>query len=393
MEQKLINKKINQFYNEQMSKLVFLCEQFGIKGQFENFTTFSSGHINSTFLVEVKNNEKTNKYVLQKMNTYVFKEPEKVMQNIFKTTEHIKKKLKNQNKNFYRQVLDFYKSNNKLFVVDNNNDYWRLYKFVDNSVTYDKTNNLQILEELGNAFGEFQDLLSDYPINDLNIIIPHFHNTASRFKDFKQAIKEDKFNRRENVLKEIEEFLKLEEIATQMYKMQKQELIPLRVTHNDTKCNNVLFDKETNKHLCVIDLDTVMPGLIGFDYGDAIRSCANTANEDEKNISFVSLDMYKFQAFTKGFLNNVASSLTETESRTLALGAITMTIECGIRFLTDYLNGDVYFKTNYDEHNLDRARCQLTLAQDMISKYEIMKSIVNMYYNMYKNKEQIKEKT
>ena len=364
MEQKLINKKINQIYNKQMSNLVFLCEQFGITGQFENFKTFSSGHINSTFLIEVKNNEKTNKYVLQKMNTYVFKEPEKVMQNIFKTTEHIKQKLKNQNKNFSRQVLDFYKSNNKMFIVDNNNDYWRLYKFIDNSVTYDKTNNLQILEELGNAFGEFQNLLSDYPIKDLNIIIPHFHNTVSRFKDFKQAIKEDKFNRKENILKEIEEFLKLEEIATQMYKMQKQELIPLRVTHNDTKCNNVLFDKDTNKHLCVIDLDTVMPGLIGFDYGDAIRSCANTANEDEKNISFVSLDMYKFQSFTKGFLNNVANSLTTTESKTLALGAITMTIECGIRFLTD-----------------------------MISKYKIMQSIVNMYYNMYKNKEQIKEKT
>ena len=183
------------------------------------------------------------------------------------------------------------------------------------------------------------------------------------------------------VKNEIQEFLALEQIATKMYKMQKQGTLNLRVTHNDTKCNNVLFDEETHKYLCVIDLDTIMPGLVGFDFGDAVRFAANTSTEDETDLDKVQLDFDKFEALTKGFLSRVSNSLTKEEKQTLVLGAITMTVECGLRFLTDYIDGDHYFKTEHLEHNLDRARCQLKLAKDMIKNYNKMQDIVRLHCN------------
>lgn len=379
MNQKNFKNSKNQIYNNLTRKFIFLCKKFGIEGEFKYYKIFNDGHINSTFLVVFEEDDKEKKYVLQKINTYVFKNPKHVMENIFNVTNHIKEKLKSKGENHRRKVLKFYKTDKNLYTTDENNDCWRLYRFIDKSVTFNNTENLEILEETGKAFGEFQQHLNDFPAEKLNIIIPHFHNTISRYQDFKNSIKEDNFNRVDDIKEETENFLKLEKIATKMYKLQKQGLLHLRVTHNDTKCNNVLFDEKTNKHLSVIDLDTVMPGLIGFDFGDAIRFCANSANEDETDLSQVYLDMEKYKAFTKGFLDEVASSLTETEQETLTLGAITMTIECGLRFLTDYLNGDVYFKTNYCNHNLDRARCQLTLAEDMIEKHQAMKDFINQY--------------
>ncbi|MBR2385200.1 MAG: phosphotransferase, partial [Clostridia bacterium] len=259
--------------------------------------------------------------------------------------------------------------------------FWRCYRFIDDSVTFNSTENLNIIEETGRAFGEFQLYLTDYPVSDLFISIPHFHNTENRYKIFKEAIEADAGKRKVNVQEEIDEYLALEELATQMYKMQKRGELKLRVTHNDTKCNNVLFDKSTLKHLCVIDLDTVMPGLAGFDFGDAIRFTANSANEDEVDLSKVYLDLNKFEAFTKGFMETIKETFTEREIKTLVLGAITMTLECGVRFLTDYLDGDKYFKVNYPDHNLVRCRCQLALAKDMIDKRDLMEQIVDKYKN------------
>ena len=200
-----------------------------------------------------------------------------------------------------------------------------------------------------------------------------------RYDAFSEAVENDTAKRAKFVKKEIEEYLALKDIATEMYKMQRRGELPLKVTHNDTKCNNVLFDKTTGEYLCVIDLDTVMPGLVGFDFGDAIRFIANTACEDERNLSLVGLDLKKYEAFTKGFIGKLKDVLSDNEKNTLYLGAITMTLECGLRFLTDYLNGDVYFKTDYAEHNLDRSRCQLALAKDMLGKQEEMKSIIAKY--------------
>ncbi|MBO5954577.1 MAG: phosphotransferase [Clostridia bacterium] len=361
-----------------------LCENFNIKGKFDSFQYFKSGHINTTVLVRFIQDGELKEYVLQKINKNVFKNPEAVMENISNVTNFIKNKLKAKGEKTSRKVLKFYPSQNgKHFTIDDEGDYWRLYKFVNKSVTFNETDNLTVLEETGKAFGEFQQLLDGYPIKDLNIIIPHFHNTVNRYKIFKETLAKDPVNRAKEVQEEIDTYLSLENIATRIYKMQKKGELKLRVTHNDTKCNNVLFDEETGKYLCVIDLDTIMPGLVGFDFGDAVRFAGNTCAEDETDLNKVKLDFDKYEALTKGFVSRAGSSLTKNEQETLALGAITMTLECGVRFLTDYIDGDNYFKTEYPEHNLDRAKCQLTLAQDMIKNYNKMQEIVKQYCKEY----------
>ena len=263
--------------------------------------------------------------------------------------------------------------------MDEKDGFWRCARFIDDSVTFNITDNPTVIEEAGKAFGEFQMYLADFPVQDLNIVIPHFHNTVLRYETFENSVRRNDTGRADGVKVEIQKYLSLKEIATKMYKMQRAGELPLKVTHNDTKCNNVLFDKTTFRHLSVIDLDTVMPGLVGFDFGDAIRFTANTCDEDEKDVSTVKLDMDKFEAFTRGFLSAVGQTLSENEKGTLALGAVTMTVECGMRFLTDYLDGDKYFKISREEQNLDRARCQLALAEDMITRIDEMNKVVDKY--------------
>ena len=377
------------------NKLETLLRKFNIDGEIVSYNFLSSGHINTTCLVRVNVDGKTKEYVLQKINKYVFKKPDEVMKNISNVTNFIRNKIKANGESSRRRVLKFYKSDNdNYFTLDEEGDDWRIYRYVPNSVTYNETDDLTVLEGAGKAFGEFQMLLDDFPIKNLNIIIPHFHNTENRYKLFKEAIRKDAKKRVKKVQEEICEFIKLENLATKMYKLQKQGVLKLRVTHNDTKCNNVLFDEDTKKYLCAIDLDTVMPGLVGFDFGDAIRFAANTCSEDETDLSKVKIDLAKYEAFAKGFLSKVGDSLSEDEKNTLALGAVTMTLECGLRFLTDYIDGDKYFKTNHSNQNLDRARCQLSLAQDMIRNYEKMKNIIEdcTFYHDEKEKslEQIK---
>lgn len=372
-----------------IEKIKDICNQFQINGEFKDYTTFNSGHINSTFLLNFDCDGKQKEYVLQKINKNVFKNPEQVMENISNVTNYIKDKIKSQGGSASRKVLHFLKSNNdKYYSTDSNGEYWRMYKFVNNSITFNNP-NLKTLNETGKAFGDFQNMLSDYPIEDLNIIIPHFHNTENRYKIFEQVLNADEYSRAEDAQNEIYEYLKLKNIACKMYRMQKNGELDLRVTHNDTKSNNVLFDSNTGEYLCVIDLDTVMPGLIGFDFGDAIRFGASTASESETNLDSVGLDLQKFQAFTQGFLSSVGNSLTKNEINTLSLGAITMTVECGLRFLTDYLDGDNYFKIDYPEHNLNRSKCQLKLAQSMIQNYNKMQEIVKECVKKYNINPQI----
>ena len=239
--------------------------------------------------------------------------------------------------------------------------------------------NEQVVEEAGRAFGEFQMYLADYTVGDLEIVIPHFHNTVNRYEIFKRAIADDLAGRKADVLSEIDGYLALEEIATRLYRMQRAGDLPLRVTHNDTKVSNVLFDDKTLAHLSVIDLDTVMPGLVAFDFGDAIRIAANTGAEDEKDENNIHVDMKKYEAFARGFVPAVKGILTENERRTLALGAVAMTVECGMRFLTDYLDGDKYFRVHYADQNLVRARCHLILARKMIDRLDEMQTIVEKY--------------
>lgn len=363
-------------------ELIELCRAFNIGGEFHSIETINNGHINTTFTVKFEEDGKINEYVLQKINQYVFKQPEKVMENISGVTDHIRRKLKKDNKSSDRKTLKFLQSKNgKLFITDNYGDYWRICEFIGNSMTFNETEDLFFIEETGKAFGEFQGFLSDYSAEKLHDTIPQFHNTKNRYENFKRVVEKDPVSRLKFSMSEVAQYLELEEIATIMTTMQQNGELETRVTHNDTKCNNVLFDKVSKKHLCVIDLDTVMPGLIGFDFGDSIRFIANTTAEDEKDLSKVEVDLSKFKAFASGFLKELSDSISEIERKTLVLGAITMTVECGLRFLTDYLEGDIYFKIDYPEQNFDRARCQLKLAQSMIQHRKEMEDIINELSN------------
>ncbi|MBQ3158136.1 MAG: phosphotransferase [Clostridia bacterium] len=359
-------------------KLISICRNFKICGKCDYIKTINNGLINSTFEVGFIYNEKINKYLVQKINTSVFKKPHEVMENIINVTEHVKAKLQKTGGEIKRRSLDFKTAKNgQPFVFDEENGCWRVCDFIDDSTTFDVTSDLFVIKESGLAFGEFLGLLADFPVHKLNITIPHFHNTQNRYEIFKNAISNNLSKRADNAKNEIDGFLDLESVATQMYTMQKNNELLLKVTHNDTKCNNVLFDQKTHKYLCVIDLDLVMPGLVGFDFGDAVRFIASTAKEDEADLSKVGVDIEKFKAFASGFLCYAKDRLTQKEKDTLVLGSITITIELGIRFLTDYLDGDKYFKTSYPEHNLIRARCQLKLANEMLKNRKQMEEIIS----------------
>lgn len=363
-----------------IEKIMEMIDNFGIQGEFEGYEIFKSGHINTTCLVKMREGDELKKYVLQKINSYVFKKPDEVMENISNVTEFVRRKIEKTGQSADRKVLKFLPAtDSKHYVNDADGDFWRIYEFVDKSITFDSTDDLTVLSETGKAFGEFQNYLSDYPSETLHDIIPNFHNTPNRYKIFKETIDRDPVGRAESVEGIINDYLQLETCVSNMQKMLENGELQLRVTHNDTKCNNVLFDEDTREHLCVIDLDTVMPGLVGHDFGDAIRFAANTCAEDEKNTDNVRIDLNKFDAFAQGFIGQVGNSLTQKEIETLPLGAITMTTECGLRFLTDYIDGDNYFGIKYPEHNLDRAKCQLALAQDMVRNYDQMKDIVTKH--------------
>lgn len=359
-----------------IKKITEMIDKFEIPGEFVDFKMFKSGLINTTCLVTMQEDGEEKKYVLQKINTNVFKKPVEVMDNIANVTGFIRDKYEEAGYDASRRVLNFKQApDGNYYVVDDNNGYWRMYDFIDNSITYDVPNE-KVLEGAGRAFGEFQTMLSDYPSHELFETIPNFHNTPKRYEAFKEVLEKDPVGRKNGVESVIKEYLRFEHIACQMQTMLDNGALPLRVTHNDTKLNNVLVDEETNEPLCVIDLDTVMPGLVGHDFGDAMRFASNTQAEDSTDLANVRIDLNKYRAFTKGFLDGVGDSLTKTEMETLSLGALTMTIECGLRFLTDYIDGDNYFGTKYPEHNLDRAKCQLALAEDMLRKFNEMRNIV-----------------
>ena len=357
-----------------------VCQKFGIVGEYRYFEVIDSGHINSTYKVYFFRNNELKDYIVQKVNTYVFQNPIAVMENISTVTEYIRAKIKATGRTAKRNVLHYAKTEEgKYYVILEDKSFWRCCRYIDGSVSFTQTNDLKIIEESGKAFGAFLGYLTDYPVKDLHIVIPHFHNTVMRYHALKDAIDVNAAWRRDEVRDVIAGYEALKAVATKPYLMQCDDVLPLRVTHNDTKTSNVLFDEETREYLAAIDLDTVMPGLVAFDFGDAIRVAASTVDEDEKDLSKVALDLEKYEAFTRGFVGTLGNMLTESEKGSLALGAIAMTTECGVRFLTDYLNGDKYFRIHYPDQNLARAKCHLTLAQDMVKKLEQMQEIVNKY--------------
>ncbi|MBQ8322576.1 MAG: aminoglycoside phosphotransferase family protein [Clostridia bacterium] len=361
-------------------KIIHVCGLFNLQGEFRSFEVINSGHINTTYRVYFWRDGELKDYILQKVNTYVFRDPVAVMANISSVTEFIRAKIKATGVTAKRNVLHYSTTDcGEYYTIVGEGEFWRCCRYIDDSVSFEQTDDLKIIEESGKAFGEFQTYLSDFPVEKLSIVIPHFHNTVRRYDALRDAIGENAAGRVDEVKDLIEGYLALEELATRSYRLQKAGVLPLRVTHNDTKTSNVLFDAKTREHLSVIDLDTVMPGLVAFDFGDAIRVAASTVDEDEKDLSKVALDLQKYEAFTRGFVGVLGDMLTEDEKKTLALGAVAMTAECGVRFLTDYINGDKYFRIHYPDQNLARARCHLTLTEDMVKKLDEMQSIVNKY--------------
>lgn len=347
-----------------------ILRQFELDFPPSSVSSYGQGHINRTYLVETSGNER---YILQGINKTVFPRPEELMENIVKVTLYLKDMIEKSGGNPDRETLTLVPAlDGKSFFKDEEGEYYRVYRFIEDAVTLNAVGQLTDFYESGIAFGRFQSMLRDFPAETLHCVIPDFHNTAKRFLALEKAVELDTCGRKEEVKKEIDFIWERRQEMSLLEDMQKAGALPLRVTHNDTKLNNVMLDKKSHKALCVIDLDTVMPGLSVHDFGDAIRFGANTAAEDERDLQKVSLSLELYDIYKKGFLQGCEGSLTKDELRMLPMGAKMMTLECGMRFLTDYLSGDTYFKVAREKHNLDRCRCQLALAADMERKWNEM---------------------
>ena len=336
------------------------------------------------------------KFIFQKINTTVFKEPYKLMKNIESITRWIKKKtiFSGDLKHPCLEVIHT-KNNKALAVIPDENDekqYYRVYNWIENSISYDRSTDEKIVYSVGQAFGHFQKMLIDYPIRELEETIPDFHNTPKRYKNFLKDITLDVYDRVNSAANEIVSALKYSDCCYSIVDLINKGKIPIRVVHNDTKVNNVMMKQNSNEYLTVIDLDTVMPGSSLYDYGDGVRSIASNALEDEKDLNQVYLNLSLFEAFTSGYLSEMAEFLTEDEVCNMGEAIKVITYELGLRFLNDYINGDTYFKTEYDTHNLDRVRNQFKLLEDIQNKLDyINEYILKEYKRLTKNKTIIKK--
>ena len=340
---------------------------FRLDGKPTTCEVFGHGHINHTLKLTTDTGAE---YVLQKINTYVFKDPVRLMENVSAVTDFLRARVEDE-----RHALHFLQTHDgKYYHVDEEGQYWRCYDFVG-GFCLDAPESDEDFYQSAIAFGRFQTLLSDFPAETLYETIPEFHNTTDRYRQFKEAVALDAAGRAKDIPEDIDFLLQREDLACTLQSMRQEGILPLRVTHNDTKLNNVLLDRKTRKALCVLDLDTVMPGLSLYDFGDSIRFGAATAAEDEKDLSKVSMDLEMFRIYTRGFLT-ACPGLTPLEVEMLPMGAKLMTLECGLRFLTDYIDGDHYFSIHREGHNLDRCRTQFKLVKDMESKWEQMAAIV-----------------
>ena len=336
---------------------------------------YGNGHINDTYIADSEP-----KYILQRINHAIFKNPDQVMSNILGVTEYLREKIIADGGDPNRETLMVIKTKDgDSFYKTEDGNYYRMYNYVENAVSYEAVESPEQFYEAARAFGKFQNMLADYPAEKLYDTIPFFHDTVKRFGDFETAVANDAAGRRASVEKEIEFVLARKADASVVVDAIADGRVPLRVTHNDTKLNNVMLDKDTGKGVCVIDLDTVMPGSLLYDYGDALRFGASSGAEDEVDLDKIYFDLELFEAFTKGFIEEVGDKLTPTEIELLPFSAKLLTYECGMRFLGDYLNGDTYFKIHRENHNLDRARTQFKLVADIESKMEEMKKIVEKY--------------
>ena len=346
-----------------------IYSQFRLDGRVISCTRTGGGHINNTYLLVTA---RPHLYILQWLNGQIFKDVKGLMGNVIAVTEHLHRQSDDP-----RCALTLVPTvTGEPYLLTAEGDCWRVYEYILDSVCLSAAETTEDLRQSGVAFGMFQNQLADFPAATLTETIPHFHDTPDRFRIFREAIQEDRAGRLASVQDEVERILSREKEAGALHELLRRGEIPLRVTHNDTKLTNVMLDETTRKPLCVIDLDTVMPGLAAHDYGDAIRFGASTAAEDETDLSKVEMSLPLYEAFTEGFLSACGSRLNAREIETLPLGAKLMTLEVAVRFLTDYLNGDVYFATSRPDQNLDRARTQLKLVEDMEIKWDAMNAVI-----------------
>ena len=355
---------------------------FGFGPQCSYVKPFGEGHINETYAVYMPGTEGTDvpRYVLQRVNIHVFKNPAQVMENIFSVTEYLREVIRKEGGDLDRETLSYIKTKSgDTYFEDADGQPWRCLHYVPNSICHQTVEEPQQFYQSARSFGHFLKQLGDYPAERLYETIPRFHDTVKRFQDFSEAVRKDVKNRAGQCREEIDFALAREADCGVLMNQLQEGVLPLRVTHNDTKLNNILFDADTDQGLCIIDLDTIMPGLAANDFGDSIRFGASTAEEDEPDLSKVHFDIHLYELYVKGYLEMAREVLTPAEIDSLPWGARLMTLECGMRFLADYLQGDVYFKTAYPEHNLVRARTQFRLVKEMEEQFDSMYEILRKY--------------
>lgn len=360
-----------------MESIKDIVSKFEVYGEAVGFEVCGIGHINSTYIVSTASEFGEFRYVLQKINPRVFPAPEVLMNNLTAVCEYIRNRIIARGGDCGRTSLRFLKTKEgKFFYKTTDGDFYRCYVYIGNAANVQTVTNPHHLYLAGKGFGRFQRELEGFDASTLTEVIPGFHDTERRFADFKKAVDEDRMGSAASCKKEIDFFLSRENYASRITDLIKSGEIPLRVTHNDTKINNVLLDLYNDVPLAVIDLDTVMPGSILYDFGDGVRSGTNRGAESEKDLSKVGFDIELFKAFAKGFVGEVGEILTPAEAENLAFSGILMTFECGMRFLGDHLNGDVYFKIFSEGQNLDRARTQIKMVGDMEEKLDEMNAAV-----------------
>ncbi len=354
---------------------------FRFEGTLIDQKLYGSGHINDTFLLTYEIGEMGRlKVILQRMNTDIFTRPVEVMENVLGVTSYLREIIIKNGGDPERETLNVIRTvANRPYYIDSEGGFWRAYKYISGATCFDAVETPEDFYQSAVAFGEFQKLLADYPADTLYETITGFHDTKARFEVFKKAVADDICGRAASVQDEINFVLDHEDVANVFGDLLAEGKLPLRVTHNDTKLNNIMIDDKTGKGICVIDLDTVMPGLAMNDFGDSIRFGASTAAEDETDLDKVTCSMDLFDIYTKGFIEGCGGKLTPLEIELLPMGAKVMTYECGRRFLTDYLQGDTYFKIHREHHNLDRCRTQFKLVADMEAKWQTMQDIVKKY--------------
>jgi len=355
-----------------------VAKLFALDGEPMLAVPFGHGHINDTYFVETS---RARKYILQRVNSTIFPDMEGLMNNIYLITSHIRQKVAENGGDPMREGLTIVetKDGNRFVTLDDS--FWRCYIYIDNAITMQTTENPELFRTAGAAFGTFQRQLADFPAEKLVDAIPNFHNTPNRFKNFEKARLEDRFNLAKTAREEILFVRENAELCSLLTDKLTSGELPLRVTHNDTKINNVMLDRATGRPLAVIDLDTVMAGLSAYDFGDSIRSGATYAAEDEPDVDKVKFEIELFDKYAEGFLKECGSVFSKEEVLSLYTGSVLMTFECGMRFLTDYLEGSTYFKTAYPEHNLVRCRTQFALVKQIMAKKEEIEAVLLKYWN------------